>query len=222
MTFVTSVKSSSLYARNLNAGVNNAQCTIVGTNKLMHMTTILYAHPYTGSFNHAVLSEIERKLKSENRPYEVIDLYADGFDPAFEAASLRLYGRGETADPLVEKYIRILLQTDEFIMVFPVWWGMMPAIVVGFFDKVMLAGIAYRYDDDGRLVPSRLDIRRTVMITTSQADTEQFRPFFIGYLKPVVFDAVGMKNLEWYNCEQTAHGPQANRDSFIRKVYDII
>lgn len=186
------------------------------------MITILYAHPYNGSFNHAILEEIERKLAAEQKEYVVLDLYADGFNPAFEAASLRLYSRGETADPLAERYLKTLLTTDEFIMVFPVWWGMMPAIVKGFFDKVMLAGVAYRYDDGGNLIPDKLHVKRTVLITTSQSDTENFRPFFIGYFKPVVLDAVGLGNLEWYNCPQTAHGPAENRTNFLRMIHDKI
>lgn len=186
------------------------------------MTTILYAHPYDGSFNHALLTEIEEKFKKQGKEYQVIDLYADGFNPLLEASSLRLYSRGETADPLVEKYVKIMLDTDEFIMIFPIWWGMMPAIVKGFFDKVMLSGIAFQYNERGDLVPDKFDIRRTVMLTTSQADTDRFRPFFIDYFRPIVLEAVGMKNLEWYNCEKTAHGPQENRDDFYKMIYDKI
>lgn len=186
------------------------------------MTTILYAHPYAGSFNHVILSEIERKLQSQGREYKVLDLYADGFNPALEAASLRLYSYGETADPLVKKYVEALLASDEFIMVFPVWWGMMPAIVKGFFDKAMLTGLAYQYNSEGELVPDKVNISRTVMVTTSQSPTEKFRPFFEDYFNPVVLQAVGMNNLEWYNCEQTAHGPQENRESFLKMIYDKI
>lgn len=182
------------------------------------MKTILYAHPYEGSFNHAILDTITSKLKESGEEYEVIDLYADGFNPALEAASLRLYSKGESADPLVRKYIDILLRTDEFIMVFPIWWGIMPAIVDGFFDKVMLVGSAYKYSESGALVPDKFKIRRTVMFTTSQAPTELFRPFFEGYFKPMALSAVGMDNMEWYNCEQTAHGPAENREAFLKLV----
>ena len=186
------------------------------------MTTILYAHPYDKSFNHAILETVKAKLTSENREFCVLDLYADGFNPVLDAASLRLYSRGETADPLVTKYLRTLLKTDEFIMIFPIWWGMMPAIVKGFFDKVMLSGSAYQYDDKGNLVPDKIDISRTVMLTTSQADKERFHPFFMDYFKPLVLDAVGMHNAEWYDCSQTAHGPAENREDFLKMVREKI
>lgn len=152
----------------------------------------------------------------------MLDLYADGFNPAIEPASLRLYSHGETADPLVKKYVEALLASDEFIMVFPIWWGMMPAMVKGFFDKVMLSGTAFQYNLKGELVPDKIEIGRTVMVTTSQAPTDRFRPFFVDYFRPLVLDAVGMGHLEWYNCQETAHGPQENRDNFLKMIYEKI
>lgn len=178
------------------------------------MTTIIYSHPYEGSFNHAVLQEIKKSLDNAGQTYTVIDLYADGFNPALDASSLRLYSRGETADPLVEKYLQILDSTTRLIFIFPIWWGMMPAMIKGFFDKVLLFGNAYRYSDSGQLIPDKIDIPATIMLTTSQSPTDRFSSFF-SYLNQVICDAVGFRNLEWHNCPQTAHGPAENRDSFL-------
>lgn len=185
-------------------------------------TTILYAHPYDKSFNHAIFDEVRKKLESEGRDYNVIDLYADHFNPVLDADSLRLYSRGGSADPLVEKYVSTLLETDCFIMIFPVWWAMMPAIVKGFFDKVMLSGTAYQYSPEGELVPDKINVGRTVIFTTSQGPTERFAPFFSDYFKPLVLDAVGFANAEWHNCDRTSHGPAENRDNFLALVREIV
>ena len=186
------------------------------------MTTVLYAHPYSGSFNHAILEEVVSVLKEQNRDHSVIDLYADGFNPALEASSLRLYSRGETADPLAKKYLDQLIASDSIIMIFPVWWGMMPAIVKGFFDKVMLAGTAYGYDASGNLVPDKINLKRTLIFTTSQAPADLFRPFFADYLKSRILDAVGFHNPEWYDCSETAHGPAENRTDFLKLVREKV
>ncbi|MDE7410810.1 MAG: NAD(P)H-dependent oxidoreductase [Paramuribaculum sp.] len=186
------------------------------------MISILYAHPYDKSFNHAILDVVKNRLDGQGKEYRVFDLYADGFNPAIEASSLRLYSHGETADPLVTKYLDALLASDEFIMIFPIWWATMPAIVDGFFDKVMLSGKAYRYSDTGELIPNLIDIKRTVIFSTSQNATEKFAPFFKDYFNDMVLKAVGMKNLEWYNCPQTAHGPAENREEFLRLVSEKV
>lgn len=186
------------------------------------MTTILYAHPYTGSFNHAILEEAKKALESKGKKYQVMDLYADGFNPSFEASSLKLYNIGETDDRLAMRYLNMLIESDEFIMIFPIWWSTMPAIVDGFFDKVMLSGKAFQYSPDGRLIPDKINMKRTLIFSTSEAPSEIFAPFFQDYFKKNVLDTVGMNNLEWYNCSQTSHGPVEIRDNFLQLVKEKV
>ena len=39
------------------------------------LTTVIYAHPYEGSFNKAILDTVIEKLKRRNKEYALIDLY---------------------------------------------------------------------------------------------------------------------------------------------------
>ena len=41
------------------------------------MTTIILAHPYSASFNHAILNEVTNALTKKNQAYQIIDLYQD-------------------------------------------------------------------------------------------------------------------------------------------------
>ena len=113
------------------------------------MITIVFAHPWHGSFNHAILDAITHKLDKEELRYQIIDLSAEKFNPAMTTDDLRLYSKGETTDPLVQKYKKMLQHTDELIFIFPIWWGMLPASLKGFFDKVLLRGSAFNYDKNG-------------------------------------------------------------------------
>ncbi|MBQ2838133.1 MAG: NAD(P)H-dependent oxidoreductase [Muribaculaceae bacterium] len=181
------------------------------------MTTIVFSHPWEGSFNRAILDGVDKKLREEKRPYQVINLIADGFNPTMTVNDLALYNRGETADPLVVKYGEILQNTDELIIIFPIWWGMMPAIFKGFLDKVLLKGVAYNYSEEGAMLPA-FDIRRTVLITTSQGPTALYRHFIEDNLIDFVLNSVGINNVKWYNCDRTAHGPRENREEFLKRV----
>lgn len=44
---------------------------------------VVYAHPNPASFTHAVLEQVVRGLAEGGHSYEVLDLYALGFDPVF-------------------------------------------------------------------------------------------------------------------------------------------
>lgn len=68
------------------------------------MTTIVYAHPWAGSFNHAILETVTKQLDFHEENYTVIDLYADGFNPTMTANDLRLYNKGKTADKNADRY----------------------------------------------------------------------------------------------------------------------
>ena len=68
------------------------------------MKTILYAHPWEGSYNHAILTSITKDLEAKEETFQVIDLYKDGFNPEFTAGELEQFNRGETPYELVKEY----------------------------------------------------------------------------------------------------------------------
>ena len=90
------------------------------------MITIVYGHPYDRSFNAAIRQTVIDTLRGENAAYTLIDLYADGFDPAVRAPELALYSQGRTCDALAQRYMKILGRTDRIINDYPVWWGTEP------------------------------------------------------------------------------------------------
>ena len=185
------------------------------------MITIVFSHPWHGSFNHAILEAVTHKLEQEKLNYQIIDLSTDNFNPAMTSEELRLYNKGESNYHLTNKYFRILQHSKEIIFIFPIWWGMLPANLKGFFDKVLLKGSSFRYDSKGNLIPG-LHISRTLLITTSQGDTELYKPYIESYLIPYILNAVGMNNVVWRNCARTSHGPDENRKNFIKEVSDMV
>ncbi|PAD20904.1 NAD(P)H-dependent oxidoreductase [Terribacillus saccharophilus] len=137
------------------------------------MKTIVYAHPWEGSFNHAILTSITNDLEAKREIFQVIDLYRDEFNPAYTAEELKLFNKGETPYELVKEYQRKLKQATELIFIFPVWWWDLPAILKGFIDKVMLSGFAFLEDKKtGELKGLLTNIRKTTVISTSTTDKE--------------------------------------------------
>ncbi|MCY7532839.1 NAD(P)H-dependent oxidoreductase, partial [Bacillus altitudinis] len=90
------------------------------------MKTIVYAHPWDGSYNHAILTSITEKLETKKEPFQVIDLYKDGFNPVFTAEELKHFHKGETPYSLVKDYQEKLKQSTELVFIFPVWWWDLP------------------------------------------------------------------------------------------------
>lgn len=179
------------------------------------MTTIVFCHPWHGSFNKAILDVITAKFDQENKPYQVIDLPKDKFDPTYSEAELSTYNEGKALDPLVLKYQGMIDASDQMIFIYPIWWGTMPAILKGFFDKVLLKDYAFNYNNGWTPL---LKIGKSTVITTSQAPGADFKTFVEDCFIPQMLYSVGINNASWINCENVTCGTNEMREAFLEKV----
>ena len=186
--------------------------------------TIIYAHPYTESFNGAVLDAACDSLFMQGDSVTVVDLYRDGFNPVMTQEDLRLYSAGESTDPMVARYNDILSRTDKIVLIFPIWWYDMPAILRGFFDKVMLPGITFGEGAAG-IYPLRA-IAHTRVYTTSAATDEdlihRFGDPVQGTIIAGTFAMVGFGNAEWHNLGGMSTATQDDREAFLRLVTETV
>ena len=182
------------------------------------MKTVIFSHPWDGSFNKAILDQVVKKLDETKEKYTVIDLNKDGFNPVMTEKDLELYSQGKSADPLVLKYQEILKNTNELILIFPVWWMSMPAILKGFFDKVMIKGFAYESTKNG-IKGLLTNIKTAKMITTAEAP--KFLLNIMGFgmtMRKANFGGVGIKNTKWIHYSLRAKGKDEDRKKFLEKV----
>lgn len=186
-------------------------------------TTIIYAHPWKESLNRVILDQVIDKLHKDGDTVTLIDLYEDGFIPVMSEKDLSQYSRGEAADPMVNRYNKILDSTEKIIFLFPIWWYDMPAILRGFFDKVMLSGSAYTEDDKG-MHPIR-SIQHTILLTTSSAATEtlihNFGDPINGTIIAGTFQAVGFFNARWYNLGLKGKTPE-EITQYISSIQELV
>jgi putative NADPH-quinone reductase len=95
---------------------------------------------------------------------DLIDLYASGFDPVERA------GRVDPAEhagcAALADHAARLAAADALVLVHPTWWGGQPAILKGWFDRVLAEGVAYRVDQHGRPRSLLRHIRALIVVTT--------------------------------------------------------
>ncbi|MEA4916351.1 NAD(P)H-dependent oxidoreductase [Proteiniphilum sp.] len=183
------------------------------------MTTIIFCHPWHGSFNKAILDTVIAQLDSGNKPYQVIDLYKDKFKSDFTESELALYRKGEFTDPLVGKYQDMIRQSEQLIFIFPIWWATMPAMLKGFFDKVFLVNFSHNYENGW--TPLLKMKKETIIITTSQSETEKFNNSIVNVFINQTLGAVGITNLRWLNNPRTTSGDNAHRAAFLQEVEEL-
>ena len=161
-------------------------------------------------------------LKKKKNEYTVIDLNKDGFNPVMTEEELALYSQGKSIDPLVEKYQEILKRTDELILIFPIWWMSMPAILKGFFDKTMVKGFAYEDSKTG-ITGLLNNIKTAKIITTAEAPKFLLHISGFGFtIKKANLGGIGVKNTKWIHYSLRAKGKAEDRKQFLEKVKKFV
>jgi NAD(P)H dehydrogenase (quinone) len=131
---------------------------------VMH-ALFVYAHPEPTSFTGALKDAGVAVLREAGHSVEVSDLCAEKFDPVAGRHDFTTVANAERfhyqteqahaqqmrgfAPDLVREQQRFL-KADLVVWVYPIWWGGMPAILKGWFDRALAFGFAYadgrRYD----------------------------------------------------------------------------
>ncbi|MBD0403808.1 NAD(P)H-dependent oxidoreductase [Flammeovirga sp. EKP202] len=187
-------------------------------------TTFVFAHPWHGSFNKAILDTAVKKLEEQGKEYQIIDLHKDNFDPVLREEDLALYSKGETTDPQVKEYQEILKNTDELVFIFPIWWYDLPAMLKGFIDKVFLKDFSYIETKTG-LKGLLTHIKKARVITTSESPSWYLVVFGGNVIKKAFIKAtlkgVGIKDVQWINSSYTTSGSNDKRTAFLKKIHKI-
>ena len=184
-------------------------------------TLIIYAHPSPGSFNHAVLQAVTDSLDRKSRPYDVIDLYADGFDPRYTPEELALFHEGGTLDTLVTRYQDLLDTATRLIIIAPVWWSGAPSILNGFVEKVMKQGWAYKITVRG--VRGKLGhIREVLYLSTSTSPTRHLRRRCGNAIEKVFLGTtlrqLGIRRRRWVNFGKVGKGGKRRHNKHLKRV----
>lgn len=183
----------------------------------MMNTLVIYVHPWDGSFSRHVLSEVTRLLANKDANVDVIDLYKDGFNPVMTADDLRLFSKGEYFDPLAKDYVLKLKKADELVLIFPIWWYGEPAMLKGFYDKVLLKG--HTYDQVGYDIKPVLNIPKVTILTTGTIDENYFAMLgdpINNRLSIGTLQMVGITNPTWIHCPSVHEA--RNRETYLRKI----
>ena len=184
---------------------------------------VVYAHPYGESFNHAVLEKCIEGLRTKGHDLDVLDLYAEGFNPLLTAADLASLQGGTVPADIQAQQARVAW-AEGLVFVFPIWWASMPAVLKGWIDRVFSLGFAYTFGDQGP--QGLLRHQKALLITTCGADQIFFDQS--GVQKAIqmtidlgIFAFTGIPKVQhefFYNVVQT---DPATREQYLAKAFSL-
>ncbi|HXZ63730.1 MAG TPA: NAD(P)H-dependent oxidoreductase [Streptosporangiaceae bacterium] len=181
--------------------------------------------PHRRSFSAAVVAAAIRGARAAGHEVDLIDLAADGFQPAMTRADLAAWRQGRVVDPLVLDYQRRLLAAEHLALVFPVWWEAMPAATKGFLDRVLTKGVMYEELAGARGNPFRSRMSNlggvsvlSIMTTPDRAYRWWYRDPLTKILFKGTFAKIGVRNLRWTNYASVTNKTSEQREAMLRRT----
>ncbi len=108
------------------------------------VASVILAHPYKRSFNHAIFRTVVDSLRGRGVKTYGHDLYAENFDPVLTEAEL---GKEPTKDSRVKRLTEEMVESDLLVFIHPNWCGQPPAMMKGYIDRVFRPPYAYDYEE---------------------------------------------------------------------------
>jgi NAD(P)H dehydrogenase (quinone) len=129
-------------------------------------TLVVHCHPDPESFTAAVRDRAIDVLRERGHEVRLTDLYAMRFNPVLsrreEARHLE-----PGPDPTVADHAADLQWCQQLVLVYPTWWSGQPAMLKGWFDRVLVKDVAFELPPDSNRIHAKLrNVRRIVAITT--------------------------------------------------------
>jgi NAD(P)H dehydrogenase (quinone) len=158
------------------------------------------AHPEPSSFTAALARTAADQLTESGWAVTLLDLYREGFDPVLSERDFtdRLIAErlkpmdeqlhaadGGTFAPELTRHVELFQSASLLLLVSPMWWYSVPAMMKGWIDRVFANGVAYRYPGV-RPWSGFLAAKRGMLVMTSSYEPSDFREDGVGTLAHVL------------------------------------
>lgn len=186
-------------------------------------TLVIYAHPNPNSFNAAILGAVKEELGNKGAEVRVKDLYAMNWNPALSAADFQQMLGGKMPDDIAREQSDVSW-ADMLVVICPIWWFSIPAMLKGYFDRVFSQGFAYQYTETGPV--GLLKGKRAAVITTSGADENIAK--HSGMMESIktslvngIFGFCGFEETRHMNCYAVPMVSDADRQRMLEQVREF-
>lgn len=183
---------------------------------------ILFGHPMPESFNTALGLAYAAGARAAGADVRELHLGRLTFDP--------LLHKGYTAiQPLEPDLLRAqedIRWAEHLVVCFPIWWGVPPALLKGFIDRVFHPGWAFKYETRASLFQKRLLSGRSARLVCTMDSPPWYYRLVIGApaiakMKNSVFGFCGIRPVRATLVGSVRFSTPARRTRWLRQLTDL-
>ena len=127
--------------------------------------------PKADSLCHALGEAYAVGARREGHVVRQLKLGDMQFDPVLHDG----YAQSQNLEPDLLEAQRQIHWAEHLVFVYPVWWGGLPALLKGFFDRVFLPGFAFKYRNRSQLWDKLLTGRTADLLVTMDTPPWYYR-----------------------------------------------
>ena len=159
----------------------------------MQKILIINGHPGTNRLSSSMAEAYREAAQKSGHEVRVLNLRELNFDPILHEG----YKIIQDLEPDLIRAQEMIKLSTHLVLITPVWWGSVPALLKGFFDRVFLPGFAFKYKKDSPFWDRLLKGRTARIIITSDGPTWWNRLIFgdptVHMLKSSVLEFCGFR-----------------------------
>ncbi len=179
---------------------------------------ILQGHPDTESFNHALHLAYRKGALSSGAEIKEIFVGELQFNPNLKFG----YRKRTDLEPCLVEAQEKIKWCDHIVLIYPIWWGAMPAILKGFFDRVFLPGFAFK-KREGSVWWDKYLVGKTARVISTLDQPVWFYKLVNGapsdkVIRRLTFRFVGIHPTKITNIGPVRLSTNEFRESWLRKI----
>lgn len=182
---------------------------------------LLLAHPAPSGLCHALAESYRKGAESAGHEVRFLSLGDMAFDPI-------LHDGYHTIQPLEPDLVaaqEAIAWARHLVFVYPNWWGTMPALLKGFFDRVFLPGFAFKYRDNSPFWDRLLTGRSAHLLVTMDTPPWYYRWVFRmpghNQMRRTILEFSGIKPVRITSFGPVRHSTLERREKWLAQAYDI-
>jgi putative NADPH-quinone reductase len=127
---------------------------------------VIFCHPVESSYQAALHQEVLAGLTLAGHDIDDLDLYGENFNPVLSRQERLDYHEVPANRLPVQGYIDRLLWAEALVFCFPTWCFGLPAMLKGFFDRVLMPGVAFDISDPANVKPALTHLKYISAVVT--------------------------------------------------------
>lgn len=180
--------------------------------------TVILGHPDASSFCGALAEMYVQSASNVGHSVRYFKLGEIAFDPILHHG----YNQRQELEPGLLDIQNAITWADHLVFVYPTWWGAMPALLKGMFDRVFLPGYAFKYRQNSQFWDKLLVGRSAHAIVTMDTPPWYYRLVYSmpGHhqMKKTILEFSGIKPVKLTSFGPIRHANEKQRNKWLQQV----